>query len=77
MKEIDLQNSIFQIVTQYPEVTAIMIELGFSAIAKPGMLQSAGRYVTLPKGARMKKIPWKQIEKVFAEHGFILKGAVE
>lgn len=77
VKEINLQDSVFQIVTQYPEVKDIMINLGFSAIAKPGMLQSAGRYVTLSKGAKMKKIPWTQVEDAFVEQGFTFKGVVE
>ena len=53
MKELDLSKSLFDLVTLYPEIKDLMYKLGFEAIAKPGMLQTAGRYVTIPKGAKM------------------------
>ncbi|EOS8057956.1 MAG TPA: hypothetical protein DEQ57_09560 [Enterococcus sp.] len=57
MREIDFSKTLFELVTEYPEVKQIMSELGFNAINQPGMLQTAGRYMTIPKGAQMKKIP--------------------
>lgn len=53
-----------------------MYRLGFEAIAKPGMLQTAGRYVTIPKGAKMKHIPLDQVIELFEANGFTVKGAV-
>lgn len=55
MREIDFSKTLFELVTEYPEVKQIMSELGFNAINQPGMLQTAGRYMTIPKGAQMKK----------------------
>lgn len=46
---------IFNLVNRYPEVKDIMVELGFHDIAKPGMLQTAGRFMTLSKGIALKK----------------------
>ena len=57
MKEIDLSKTLYELVAQYPEIQEIMSQLGFTAINQPGMLQTAGRYMTIPKGAQMKKIP--------------------
>ena len=77
MREIDFSNTLFELVTEYPEVKQIMAELGFNAINQPGMLQTAGRYMTIPKGAQMKKIPLEQIVTAFETSGFIVKGFVK
>ena len=76
MREIDFSKTLFELVTEYPEVKQIMSELGFNAINQPGMLQTAGRYMTIPKGAQMKKIPLEQIVTAFETSGFIVKGLV-
>jgi len=50
-KIIDLKKSVYNLAQDYPEIKEIMQELGFVDIIKPGMLNTAGRFVTLPKGA--------------------------
>lgn len=72
--EIDLTKSVYEIVTLYPQVKEIMFEIGFKEIAQPGMLQTAGRYMTIPKGARMKKIPLEEVIVLFEANGFEVKG---
>lgn len=62
MKEADFSKNLFDLVSEHPEIKDIMSKLGFTAINKPGMLQTAGRYMTILKGAQMKKIP---LEKSF------------
>jgi hypothetical protein len=69
---IDSNMSIFNLVRLYPQVKEIMAEIGFHDILKPGMLQSAGRIMTIEKGAQMKKIDWTDIDKIFKEHGFYI-----
>ena len=71
--EINASESIFDLVTKYPEIKDIMAEIGFENITKSGMLQSAGRFMTIKKGAVMKGIEVKKIKRVFYENGFILK----
>ena len=38
------------------------------------MLQTAGRYMTIPKGAKLKKIPLEQIIQDFENAGFTVVG---
>ena len=71
--EIAGTTSIFDLVKKHPEIKEIMVQLGFSDIVKPGMLQSVGRVMTLEKGSRMKNIDWTIIENTFSTHGFVLK----
>ncbi len=69
---INCRLSICDLVKQYPEVKDIMVELGFRDIIKPGMLQTAGKIMTIEKGAAMKHIDQTLIEKTFKKHGFLL-----
>lgn len=55
-KKIDLNQSVYDITKTYPEVIDIMVNLGFDEIKKPAMLNSVGRIMTIPKGAKAKGI---------------------
>jgi hypothetical protein len=74
MKEVNVNQSVYQMVTAFPETKKIMYDLGFKSIIEPGMLNTAGRYMTLAKGAKLKKISINTIEQAFTEKGFVLKG---
>ncbi|WP_270596106.1 DUF1858 domain-containing protein [Enterococcus asini] len=69
-KTIDVGRPLYEVVQAYPEVVAIMVELGFKEIKAPGMLQTAGRYMTIEKGAKLKKIPLEQVVAAFQAAGF-------
>ena len=69
-KTIDLSKSVFDIVNANPEVKDIMCELGFTEIVKPIMLNTMGKMMTIPKGARVKEIPLSTIIDALALSGF-------
>ncbi|MEK3899835.1 DUF1858 domain-containing protein [Paenibacillus sp. FSL R7-0179] len=69
-KALKLDESVFELVTRHPEIVEIMVELGFRDIAKPGMLQTAGRFMTLSKGMKLKKIELETVRLAFQRHGF-------
>lgn len=73
VKYIDLTESVYQLCSQYPELMRILEELGFKDITKPGMLSTAGRFMTLDKGARMKRMDMETIEKKLQEEGFVIR----
>lgn len=72
-KVIDLNKTIYELAKEIPEITEIMLELGFKDITKPGMLNTAGRLMTLKKGATMKKIEIGWIVKTLSEKGYEIK----
>ena len=74
MKSIDLNKPVQKLCTEHPELIDIMRELGFTDIVKPGMLATAGRFMTIPKGAAMKKIDMDTIRRTLEEHGFEITG---
>jgi hypothetical protein len=47
-----------------------MKELGFENISNPAMLNTAGRFMTIPKGAAMKNISLDQAKEIFEKHGY-------
>ncbi|SHI22148.1 protein of unknown function [Sporobacter termitidis DSM 10068] len=72
-KTIRLSSSIHDICSEYPEVKQIMQDLGFKDITLPGMLNTAGRFMTLPKGAAMKGISLDRVREEFKKHGFTVQ----
>ena len=73
-KKLDLSKSVYDLVTEYPEVTDIMKELGFTEITNKVMLNSVGKIMTIPKGAKMKGVSMVDIVGAFMKAGFTLEG---
>ena len=73
-KKLDLSKSVYDLVTEYPEVADIMKELGFSEITNKVMLNSVGKIMTIPKGAKMKGVSMIDIVGAFMKAGFTLAG---
>ena len=46
-KTIDLSKTVYELVQEFPELVEVMKEIGFSAIANPAMLKTAGRVMTI------------------------------
>lgn len=74
-KRIDLNQSVHALCTQYPELIQLLAGMGFTDITKPGMLASAGRFMTIPKGAALKKLDMGKIIQQLAESGFSVQAA--
>jgi hypothetical protein len=72
-KIIDLKKSVYELCRGAPDVAAILETVGFKDITKPGMLATAGRFMTIPKGASMKKINLENIKQAFIEQGYEIK----
>ena len=68
---IDLNESVFSLCTKHPELVSILSELGFTDITKPGMLQSAGRFMTPAKGAALKHIALDDMVKMLAARRYL------
>ena len=69
-KQIDLTKSVYELCSQYPELPQFLAGLGFQDITRPGMLASVGRFMTIPKGAAVKKIDLELIKIKLTEQGF-------
>lgn len=69
-KKINLNHTVYELCMEYPEISDLLKEMGFHDIVKPGMMQTAGRFMTIPKGATMKKISLDFIKNTLQEKGF-------
>lgn len=71
-RAVDLRSTVYDICNIYPEIVTILYELGFKDILKPGMLSTVGRFMTISKGAEMKKMDMEVIKERFLEKGYLL-----
>lgn len=69
-KIINLSKTVYDIYSEYPEIVEILDEMGFHDIVKAGMLQTAGRFMTIPKGAAMRKISIDLVKETLMEKGY-------
>jgi hypothetical protein len=70
MKKLDSTKSVYELCTANPDVADILAEIGFKDIKKPGMLQTAGRFMTIPKSVKMKGFDPETVKQVFERHGY-------
>ena len=73
-KKIDLNKTVFELTKQYPELIDIMAKLGFTEITKKPVLNSVGKIMTIPKGAKMKNISMIDVVSTLLANGFELEG---
>lgn len=69
-KNLDLKQSVHDLVTACPELADLLAGLGFSEIKNKALLETAGRMMTLPKGAALRKIDLDHVIQVLQENGF-------
>ena len=67
---IDLNETVYTLCTNHPDLIEIFSGLGFTDITKPGMLQTAGRFMTHAKGAALKHIALESVVETLAAHGY-------
>lgn len=73
MNVIDLNKTVYELCSQNEDIAGILAEIGFKDITKPGMLNTAGRFMTIPKGARAKGFDLEEIKKEFIKRGYEIK----
>ncbi|WP_261806224.1 DUF1858 domain-containing protein [Lapidilactobacillus luobeiensis] len=69
-KTISLDRPVFDLLSEVPEVQPVMIAIGLDGVTNPLLLQTAGRFMTLRKGAKMKEIPLAQLITALHNAGF-------
>lgn len=76
-KILDLNRTVHELCTADPGILPLLAAAGFTEITKPGMLATAGRFMTIPKGAAMKKLDLAMIKSRFEEAGYIVKEEIK
>lgn len=73
-KMIDLDKTVGALCSADSELAQILAELGFTEIVKPIMLQTVGKVMTLPKGARMRNLNLNEVIHGLEAHGYTVIG---
>lgn len=71
MKKLSSKISIYKLSQECEQTLDVMKKLGFEDIVKPGMLQTAGRIMTLKKGCDFRKFDYEVAKAAFKEVGII------
>ena len=72
-KIIDLNKTVYEITEEFPAVIDILCQVGLTDIKNPNLRKTAGRFVTIPKGAQMHHIELDTIKDELIKNGFTLK----
>lgn len=72
-KIIDLEKTVYELCNEYPELSQVLARIGFTDITKPGMLQTVGRFMTLPKGAKGKHIELEYMRQELIKEGYTIQ----
>ena len=72
MKIVDFKDSLANILKQYPELLDILYDFGFTQIKAPGMLQTAGKFMTLKMGCELRKIDVSELEDHLISLGYTI-----
>ena len=73
MNTIYLEDSVYTTLQNHPEVKDLLIELGFTPLSQPQMVQTVGRITSLKKGSKIAKIPLDTIIRQLELNGYIVK----
>jgi len=71
-KHLNINKTVYELVTVYPELKDILFELGFKDIVKPVMLTTVGKIMTIKKGALMRGVDLDQIITKLQQYDFIV-----
>lgn len=77
MNTIDLQLPVAEIIRQHPEVKELLIDLGFTPLANPVMLQTVGKVTSLKAGSKLANIPLEKIQENLEYNGYHVIGGTK
>ena len=70
MKEINLNENLFELTERYPELIEILVGLGFMGVGNPALRASHGKIMTIPKGCQAMGLDLKEVVKKLEKAGF-------
>lgn len=73
MKEIDSNQTVYQLIQENPDLKGILVDLGFTPLNNERMLQSLGRMMSLKDGMKQVGISEEQLAKALAAANYELK----
>lgn len=72
MKQININDSLYNVIKNNPEVKGIMSQLGFEQVNNDTILNSVGKMVSIKKGLAMHHKDLNEVKEAFKKHGILL-----
>ncbi len=72
-KMADLDRSLYDLTTEYPDLIEALFELGFMGVKNPVMRESHGKQMTVRSGCDYLGIDVNKVTAVLKERGFTVK----
>ena len=73
MYTIDLSKSVYELYKENENIAEILADIGFKDITKAGMINTVGKFMTIPKGAKAKGFNIEDIKNEFIKRGYEIK----
>jgi hypothetical protein len=70
VKQIDLNKTLYDVTTEYPELIPVLAEMGFAGVALPEMRETHGKVMTILSGCEHLGIDLAAVKKRLQELGF-------
>ena len=72
MKTIDGNQTVYDLIQEYPELKSILVKIGFEPLNNNKMLNTVGRMMPLNKGAKQIKLSIADLKEALEKEGFTL-----
>lgn len=73
MKKINGNKTVYTLIQEHPELKEVLVNLGFTPLNDPKMLNTVGRMMPLLKGVKQINITPEQLEEGLNKAGFELE----
>ncbi len=73
-KTLDLTKTVYELCREDPDIVGIMREAGFHEVGDPVICATAGPFMTIPKGARLRRISLEKVLQLFRDRGYEITG---
>lgn len=72
-KNVDLDKTLYDLTTEYPELIDILFDIGFMGVKNPAMRESHGRQMTVRTGCGHLGIELSEVAAALRAKGFTVK----
>lgn len=73
MKTISIDETIYSLVNNYPEIKDVLFSLGFTQLDNPVMFNSVAKVMTLRKALRVQNVSILDLRESLLKLGYIIK----
>lgn len=70
MKMISIDEKVLNVINDNPDLVEPLVELGFTHLGNPQMLQVVGKVMTIRKAAKNHRVPLSEIKEKLNAYGF-------